>query len=400
MTTVAEDRAWVASEYNILFARQPTEYELNHVVEALQSGRYTRARWAQEAESLEPEAAVKRIWAQYYSTTPSAEGIKYYADRLRAGVTTRADIEAEIAKAPGAGVGKKEAGDAADKAAGNEDARSVIDGVLDQYQLPGLKDWAWQQIQSGHSLTRIEQDLRNTPEYQARFKGLIDRQKLGLPPKTEIQWMNYEDDIRSEMRSFGLPPTFYDNLDDFARLGAADLSIEEIRTRIEQGWNKVENASPEVKQAFANMFGISGSNNLAAFMLDTKHALPILDQMVGSAENQGFGSRFGFNLRGFGGAGLTGDLVGTGRAGELAQLGIRGEQAMAGLAKLAELKPVFQETVSEGTNLVAEQQGLDAIFGLGDSSILQRRLAERHASTAGGGGSIIGQSGVGAGAAN
>lgn len=399
MSTVAEDRAWVTSEYQYLLARPPTEGELNHVVEALQSGRYTRARWAQEAESLEPEAAVKRIWARYFSTTPSEAGIAFYAERLRNGNMTRASVEAEIASSPGAGQGKQAASDAAAKAAGDEDARAVINGVLDQYQLPGLKDWAFRQIQAGHSLTRIQQDLRDTPEYQARFAGLIQRQKAGLPPMTEAMWMKYEDDIRTELRSFGVPAGFYDSLDDFARMGAQDLSIDEIRTRIEQGYAKVNNAETAVKQAFSQMFGVNGQSALATFMLDPKRALPVLDQMVASAENQGIGTEFGFNLRGYGGAGLAGDLVGTGRAGELAQAGIRGAQARAGLAKLAELSPLFQESVSESTNLVAENQGLDAVFGLGDATVVERRLAERHASTAGGGGSLITQAGLGAGAA-
>jgi hypothetical protein len=350
-------------------------------------------------ESLEAEQSVNRIWMKYHSTPPEEAGVKYYADRLRAGQITRAQMESEMANSPGVLLRDKPKPGDPTKEAGQEDARVVLDGVLDRYGLGSLKPWAWEQIQLGHSAARIESDLRNTPEYKTRFKGLIDRQQAGLPAWTEQQWIEYENGVSNLFRSRGLPAGMFDSPDDFIQYGVNDLLLPELEERVDQYFVKVNNAAPEIKQAFAEMFGASGPQALLALMLDANKALPILQQMVAAAENQGIGAQLGFNLKGFGGGALTGDLAGTGRAGELAQAGFGGADVRQGLAQLSERKALFAESISEKVDMAAELEGVNAIFGLGDATALERRRRSRIAALSGGGGSVLQNAGVGAGSA-
>lgn len=54
----------------------------------------------------------------------------------------------------------------------NTSARAAITRVLDQFGLGSLAGWAWQRYVAGVPVEQIMLDLRERPEYRARFPAM------------------------------------------------------------------------------------------------------------------------------------------------------------------------------------------------------------------------------------
>lgn len=264
-----------------------------------------------------------------------------------------------------------------------QDAWAYIRNLLDSYGLPeSLADWAWDQIIGGVSAEQIALDLQDRPEFQARFPAIAERRAKGLPAISPAEYVAYERTAAQIMRAAGLPPGFYDDPTDFAGFIARDVSIAELNDRVNEGYQRVVNAPPEVRDAFSEFFGVQGDGALAAFMLDPDRAAPTLKRMVTQADIAGRARDAG---------GLNVSLE---RAGELADIGITGLQAQQAAANVAERAALFAETVGDREDLTGEREGLDYALGVGDASAVDRRQRSRVAAFRGGGGAAAGQAGV------
>lgn len=272
----------------------------------------------------------------------------------------------------------------------DEGGFAFLQRILDSYGLGELSGWARDQIIAGHSPDWVALELRNQPAFQRRFAAIVQRQQAGLNPISPEDVLTYETQARQLMRAAGMPPGFFDSPDDFVSLLVGDVSISEVADRINEGYIHVANEDPSVRQAFASMFGPDGDGALAAMFLDKDKALPTLLKQVAAAQFGGAGARFGFVI----------DRDTALKAGGLGMAG----QAQQGFSQLAQLRPLFDETISERTDLRAEKEGLDAVFDLGDGSgaaATRTRQKQRTADFGGSSGTSISRTGAaGLGAAN
>ncbi len=382
--TLAGDRAWVVQQYQYLFDRPPTASELEQRVLSLQQG-MSRDDFMKITERWDPEGAVDRIFKTVMGRAPTPEERTKWAGQLSNGVQTRTTLTQYLSSTQEALTKAKE--DAL--APGAEDARADLDQLLDGYGLATLKDWAWEQIKSGNSPTKIIQDLRLTNEYKARFPAMEARRAGGLSPISEADYIRYEAQARNIFSRSALPPTFYDSPEDYAKLISADLSLDELASRVNEGYSRVTQAPIQVRQAFANLYGVDGDAALAALFIDPDVGEQALLRQTRTAEAKGWGGMFGVNFT-------------AARAGNLADLNMSTDQLRQGLGQLSEMNPLFTESVSEGKNLTSEGEGADAVFGMGGTGAneLERRRAGRVAATSGGGGGNISTSGIGVGSAD
>lgn len=388
----ASDRAFVLDEFKTLYGRQPTAFELQHVVDALENGTYTRERWVAESQpGGDANATVIRVYTEIVGKPPTdPAGVQYYADRLRNGQITQAQMRQEMADA----TARNRAAQGITTPTGTgvsddqQNARDIINDQLHQYGLDSLSDWAWQEILAGNSAAKVMQDLRQRPEYKARFPAMDSRRALGLPPISEQQYIESEGTFRDIMRSNGMPPGFWDQPSDYTALIANDISPTELQQRVQDGWAKVTNAPPEVRQVFKDWFGPDGDTALAAYFIDPSKAESVLMKAVETARMGGYANLFGMNVT-------------QTRANQIFDFGKTADQAIQAYGALGNLSPVFDETVSETADLTKEQQGLNAELGLDATSqaAINQRLRQRSNATAGGGGALLGQQGLGAGTA-
>jgi hypothetical protein len=263
-------------------------------------------------------------------------------------------------------------------------ALAYLRGLLESWGLGSLTDWAYGLLVDDRSADEIVQQLRDRQEYKDRFKAIIQRRDAGLPAISEAEVLDYERTARGMFRAAGLPDGFYDSPDDYTALLVADVSASELQTRIQDGFVRVANADPSIRAYFAEAFGADGDGALAAAFLDPGRALPLLQRQVAAAELGGLGANFGFE-------------IGTGRALEtVTRTGpMSQDQIAGGFQRLAQVRPVFQETLSERDDYTAAGEGLDFAFDTGSAERIRGRIQQRLAVLGGGSGRVAqGQRGL------
>lgn len=382
--TLAEDRTYVMQQFQYLFGRPPTATELAYRTSQLQGG-MARATWVAGMEKLDAPATVTRIYQEMLGRAPTPAELNQWSSQIKSGASTRASMS-DYLKVSHEYLTKKKEDELAE---GAEDQKAALDQMLDEYGLGSLKNWAWDQIKSGVSELRIIQNLRETAEYKARFPGMEARGGAGLPQMSESDYLAYERSVREIMRRQAMPPGFYDDPNDFAALVAADLSPDEVQSRVNEGYGRVMQAPIEVRQAFAEMYGADGDAALAATFIDPDKAEQALLKQARAAEAKGWGGLFGVDFS-------------QGESETLAGINLETGQLRQGLGELSAIDALFDESITETADFRAGTEGIEAVFNTGGEGAneLERRRRTRIAAVKGGGGGNITQQGIGVGAAD
>jgi hypothetical protein len=258
-----------------------------------------------------------------------------------------------------------------------QDARVTMANVLATYGLGDLTDFVYTEIIVKETVNLNNPDaiifaIREQPAYKKRFAANATRLKNGLAELLPSDYINLEDQYKTMIRSNGLPAGFYDSEDDLRKLIEGDVSPSEFQRRIEDGYNAVVNADPEVKRQFKDFYNVS-DGGLAAYFLDPKRGEPLLANQARAAQIAARGLEQG-------GIQLTGAF-----AENLATRGITEQQARAGFAEvggLGELKQTFA-----GETALSSEQLAGAAFGIDVAAQqeLERKRRLRTGEFAGGG---------------
>lgn len=263
--------------------------------------------------------------------------------------------------------------------------------VLHQLGLdtPSLIEWANDKILAGESIDRILFDLERRPEYDAAFPEIKARrtrqeqtgvQMAPIDPGTILE---YRVQAKSLMRSFGLPASYYENTSVLFNLVVNDKSLSELNDALELTEKRVRNAPPQIAQVFQEAFGADSLSAMLLAFTNDEQTLPALEDMVQTAEAGGAARRLGFDLS-------------VPEMQRVADINVTYEQAVAGFQTLDEQRNLFNETISERTDLTVGDQGIGAAFGIGggDAQELAHRAQSRKAETAGSSGALAGEKGV------
>lgn len=262
--------------------------------------------------------------------------------------------------------------------------------VLAQWGLdsPSLMEWANQKLTAGESIDKILFDMERRPEFDAAFPEIKARREraastgLQLAPIGPAEVLEYRTQAKSLMRSYGLPPSFYDNNANFMDLIVGDVSMSELDDRLQMASRRVNNAPPEVKMAFGDLFGPGSADALFMLFTDVDKALPELEDMVQASEAAGAARRFGFGLT-------------AAEADIMQSYNIEYEKAVEGFGQLDQQRSLFDETLYEQDWTIGNQ-GIKAAFGLegGAAEALKRRGEARAAETGGSAGGAIADRGA------
>lgn len=133
--------------------------------------------------------------------------------------------------------------------------------------------------------------LRQTPEYERRFRGNIERKRLieqdvasGRQPRfgllTEAEYVQTEQGYREALKGYTIPG-FYDTPDSYTNLIANDISVKELSARAQAAQQAASRANPEVKQQLKSLYGIE-ENQLTAYFLDPAMATTALTPIAAS----------------------------------------------------------------------------------------------------------------------
>lgn len=381
MPTAADNRRWIIEQWQYLYGRMPTAIEVDYNVAALNAGQ-PRSQWMTNAEKVGINEAVTRIYQDTLGREPTAAELLWNRNYILAGRSTRRTIADALAAST---EGMLREAQPAPPTADQENARDIINGLLEQYGLSGLGDWAWQQILDGHTDTRILQDLRETDQYKQRFQGMTLRREAGLNAMTEGEYIAYENSARQMMRAAGLPSDFYDSPEDFARFIGDDVSVAELNQRVSEGYAAAAQAPAEVRAELKRLYGID-EGQLAAYFLDPDRALPLIQRQFSASQISGAAQRS-----------LYGPL-GIAEAERLSSLGITEREAQQGFGQLAQSKELFGPMIGTDETAIGREQQQAAVFA-GDAeaqAAIEKRAKERVSAGSGAQSFALGQGGVSA----
>lgn len=267
------------------------------------------------------------------------------------------------------------------------DAKQIYRAVLRPYKLEGLADKLWEFQGRGMVTPNTSPDVigylvKDTPEYQARFPGNVALEAAGKQAWTISEYLSLEQQMKAAMQGSGLPEGFYDSADDFGKFIGGGVAPAEVKRRVDEGFNAVKNANPDVVNQMKELYGVD-EKGLAAYFLDPAKATPILVQQAKAASTASEANRQA-QMR------LTAQT-----AEELAAQGITGETAAAGFRQIGAQGELYTPLAGEA-GAISQAEQIGAAFGTNEAARqrVETRRRQRKAAFEGGGSFATSQTGV------
>lgn len=178
--------------------------------------------------------------------------------------------------------------------------------------------------------------MYDRPEFKARFPAMADLAAKGEAISPD-QYMAQEKAYTQVLRRYPIAASFFDQPEkDFHKLIAGQVSPQELSDRMENGYKKVANADPAVRQAFSEYFGVKGDDALAAYFIDPGKSMDVIVHQAKQAEIGGAAKMTVGNL----------DLN---YAADLANRGVGFNEALTGFRKIQASKALFESMDGEAT---------------------------------------------------
>lgn len=260
-------------------------------------------------------------------------------------------------------------------------ARDDALDILREYGLEGLIgniDTAIQadptQFEGPYGRQAVWRSVRDTEQYKVRFKGMELRRQRNLPPISEDDYLQIEQEFRDTLRANGMPKGFYDTQEDFANFIGNDVRQDELNTRIQQGYRAVTETEPGVKAELQRLYGINESD-IAAFMIDPTRFQQTEAVKKAEAARRATAAR------------EQGIQIGALQAEELVARGISQSTAQKAFAEIGETQELFQ-AMQPGETAITQEEQIAGTFGTNAAAaqrIATRRRQRQAAFEAGGG---------------
>ena len=250
----------------------------------------------------------------------------------------------------------------AQREAQQQSAFAIIQDTLANYGLTDLTDFVNRIVfeEDVVDANVVLGRLRQTTQYKQRFAGNEQRRAKGLNALSESEYVAMERVYMQYFRASGLPEEMYDQNTDVQQLIANDVSVAELATRINQGYEAVRNADPQVINEMRRLYGVT-EGQLAAYFLDPTKAAPVLVRQAESARIAGQGRlQAGMELT-------------QQQAESLAVAGINEQQAREGFQAIQQAQELFTGLVGEEN--IGQEEQIAGVFGT--SAAAQQRIRQR-----------------------
>jgi len=158
-------------------------------------------------------------------------------------------------------------------------AKEILRNVLSSYGLEALYEYAWS-LYANQTIDISDTEsfmyaLREQEAYKKRFAANERRKALGFNELKPATYIALEKSYKDTLAANGLPQGFYDSPDDFEKLIGGDVSVAELNNRLKDAYAVVRDASPEVKNKMAEMYGVT-DGDLLAYVIDPDRARPLM----------------------------------------------------------------------------------------------------------------------------
>lgn len=189
------------------------------------------------------------------------------------------------------------------------DAYALVRFTFQQYGLeelvPAIEDLMKNDVGPREAEVRLKTDPKynkdaqgNPIGYAKRFAGNAARTKAGLNALSESEYLALEDSYSQVLKSYGqqsyLGTDTATKRAKAAEFIAADMSPVELKDRVDMAVNRVQNADPNIKQAFKMFYPGLQDSDLVSFLLAPRESLPQITEKVKASEIAGAAMQFGF----------------------------------------------------------------------------------------------------------
>lgn len=131
-----------------------------------------------------------------------------------------------------------------------DDAWTMMQAILQQWNLDSLSDAVRDMLTAGDSTEVIPLKLRQTEQYKARFSGNLLRQKAGLPALSESEYLGTEATYKSILRQY-VGSGSYDSKDQLDKFFGSNVSPAELNNRMQEHAEFYQSKPQRVKDAWA-----------------------------------------------------------------------------------------------------------------------------------------------------
>jgi hypothetical protein len=232
----------------------------------------------------------------------------------------------------------------------------------------------------GYTPTAVRLELQRTPEFKARFKGLeLYKENFGAQiaagskaaALTPADYIQAEREYQEILSRYGLGSL--GNQDIYAELVGGDVSAIELKDRVENVYDRIQNADDVLKEQLKTYFPQLEESDFAKALLTGRNPEDMansLKRRISQAEISSEAARAGLG-------GLTAE-----RAEELAAMGLSRTIARAGYSRIAEQKSrietlggIYKQDVS------GIQEELEAEQFQGLASRRRKKITEQEAAS-------------------
>lgn len=163
-----------------------------------------------------------------------------------------------------------------------QNALTIIKDKLKQYGLEGLADLAYEMLLDGASPESVVLQLRDTPEFAARFPAMEMRRQNNMRAISPDEYLDLERFYKQVMMAAGIPEGFYDSVDDFAQFIGNDIDRDEFKERVAMAVVSVQNIDPYLRSQLQDLYGVGSENDgeLIAYYLDPQRGTDIIEQRL------------------------------------------------------------------------------------------------------------------------
>lgn len=137
-------------------------------------------------------------------------------------------------------------------------------------------------IESADVLTLLKYDSRYNEAYNLRFPGNVARQKAGLAPLDDKEYLANEAAYRKIFKAYNL--NSFVNVNAYGNLIGSDVSADEVGLRVNLVYDRINNAADENIAAIKKFYPELSNKDLMAYALDPVNQLPELEKKVRTAE--------------------------------------------------------------------------------------------------------------------
>jgi hypothetical protein len=135
-------------------------------------------------------------------------------------------------------------------------AYAILEDTFKAYNLEELVPEIKKYLQQGLSAAEATLQLRNTPTYKTRFQGNEGRIAKGLPAYSPAEYLQAEEAYANLLNANNLSGLA--NKQTFSKLISGGVSPAETQDRINNVFNKIDNASDDVKNELGRYFSQYG----------------------------------------------------------------------------------------------------------------------------------------------